>query len=315
MTRRERVLDAVGGRLFLRIYLYGLTLLATVAVAAVVLMSVAFVPQMNRQMGGFSRWVAEPLLAAVGEPSRAARIAEDLRRGIDLRVVLYDASGRAIASTAASTPAPLTAEERNDLAAGRVVHRGPPFPLLVGNAAGWVALAPPEVLTSLRSPALGLAVVMVVLALLSVLLARSIAAPLSRLRTVARALGQGDLSVRTQMSRADEVGDVAREVDQMADRIASMRRAEKELLANVSHELRTPLARVRVALELASDGGDPTEVRRYVTQINEDIGELETLLDDIITAARFDLAHVGDAFPAVHLVPTAPAAFHACQGA
>ena len=73
-----------------------------------------------------------------------------------------------------------------------------------------------------------------------------------------------------------------------ADRIVALRRSEKELLANVSHELRTPLARIRLALELAREG-DMTRAQSYLQDIEEDLGELEPLLDDIMTAARLDL--------------------------
>jgi signal transduction histidine kinase len=75
----------------------------------------------------------------------------------------------------------------------------------------------------------------------------------------------------------------------MADRIVDLRRSEKELLANVSHELRTPLARIRLALELATDG-DTRRAKSYLEDIEEDLAELETLLDDVMTTARLDLA-------------------------
>jgi signal transduction histidine kinase len=91
----------------------------------------------------------------------------------------------------------------------------------------------------------------------------------------------------------------------MADRIERLRRAEKELLANVSHELRTPLARIRVVLELAIDG-EPAAMRRYLSEIAEDVGEVEQLLEDIITAARLDLRGGGahDPYPRLRLTAT-----------
>jgi signal transduction histidine kinase len=64
---------------------------------------------------------------------------------------------------------------------------------------------------------------------------------------------------------------------------------EKELLANVSHELRTPLARIRVALELAREG-DLERARRYLGEIGTDLEELESLLENVLTAARLDLS-------------------------
>ncbi|HEX8791247.1 MAG TPA: HAMP domain-containing sensor histidine kinase [Polyangiaceae bacterium] len=80
----------------------------------------------------------------------------------------------------------------------------------------------------------------------------------------------------------------------LANRMASMLRAERELLANVSHELRTPLARIRMALALASEGNAEI-ARQSFSDIAEDIDELERLVADILTAARLDLS---DAFKA-----------------
>jgi signal transduction histidine kinase len=133
-------------------------------------------------------------------------------------------------------------------------------------------------------------VVLAALGISSVPLARTIARPLERLAKVTRDFGLGDLRARAESDRRDEIGDLARAFNQMADRVERLRRAEKELLANVSHELRTPLARIRVVLELACEE-DATVAKRYLTEIAEDLNELEQLLGDIITAAQLDLAN------------------------
>ena len=70
--------------------------------------------------------------------------------------------------------------------------------------------------------------------------------------------------------------------------------SEKELLANVSHELRTPLARIRVALDLAGEG-DAEAARASLAEIATDLGELEVLVEDVLTATRFELAADGSA--------------------
>jgi two-component system OmpR family sensor kinase len=89
---------------------------------------------------------------------------------------------------------------------------------------------------------------------------------------------------------------VSRTFDEMAERVERLVRAEKELLANVSHELRTPLARIRVALDLAEEG-DARAARDALSEIDVDLGELEALLDDVLTAARMELEG-GKAVPA-----------------
>jgi two-component system, OmpR family, sensor kinase len=121
------------------------------------------------------------------------------------------------------------------------------------------------------------------------LLARSIARPLQQLALAARALGHGDLSARTGIARRDELGAVARAFDEMAGRVEGLLRSQTELIANVAHELRTPLSRIRVALDLAADG-DAEVARSSLSEIAEDLGELERLVEDVLASSRMDLA-------------------------
>jgi signal transduction histidine kinase len=130
--------------------------------------------------------------------------------------------------------------------------------------------------------------ILLVVGVASWLTARSLTKPLAQLRGVAREFGGGKLDVRARMNRSDEIGDMGRAFDDMADRIARLLLAERELLANVSHELRTPLARIRVALDLANES-EPAEAVKSLGDITEDLAELERLVDDVLAAAR--LAH------------------------
>ena len=130
---------------------------------------------------------------------------------------------------------------------------------------------------------------LIVLGVGAFLTARWIARPLSHLSRMATSLGQGDLGARSELKRNDELGDVARAFDEMAERIQRLLQTEKELLANVAHELRTPLARIRVALEIAGEG-DAEAARASLAEIAVDLAELEALINDVLTAARFDLA-------------------------
>jgi signal transduction histidine kinase len=139
------------------------------------------------------------------------------------------------------------------------------------------------------------------------LTARWIARPLSHLSRMATSLGRGDLGARSELKRNDEVGDVARAFDEMAERIQRLLQTEKELLANVAHELRTPLARIRVALEIAGEG-DAEAARASLAEIAVDLAELEALINDVLTAARFELAEgvAPNSGFALHLQELAP---------
>lgn len=121
-------------------------------------------------------------------------------------------------------------------------------------------------------------------ALLCLLLARHIAAPIRTLQSVAGRIADGDFSVRASPamgSRKDELADLARDFDRMADRIESLLRKQLELLGDVSHELRSPLTRLNVSLELVRRGEG-----NAVERMQADLHRLDALIGQILTLTR-----------------------------
>jgi len=117
-------------------------------------------------------------------------------------------------------------------------------------------------------------------------LARSLTAPIRKLREAANRIAGGDFSVRVsrELGRTSgEVADLGRDFDTMAARIEELLLSKKQLLRDISHELRSPLARLNVALELAGQrAGEDTRqplqrIGRESERLNELIGELLTL--------------------------------------
>ncbi len=110
------------------------------------------------------------------------------------------------------------------------------------------------------------------------LLARHLASPLGSMQKTIERFGKGDFSARVNSRRGDELGQLARTVDRMAERIELLVRSQRRLLQDISHELRSPLARLGVAVELARTGGDPTialnRVEREADRLNTLVGEL-----------------------------------------
>jgi signal transduction histidine kinase len=141
----------------------------------------------------------------------------------------------------------------------------------------------------LTGPVLVLVCGFIILVFGALVTARWIVRPIDRLSRTARALGSGDLHARSRLDRSDEIGELGHRVDEMADRIQGLLVSEKELLANVAHELRTPLTRIGVALDLAAEG-DAEAARASLSEIAVDVSELETIVDDILTAMRFEVA-------------------------
>jgi signal transduction histidine kinase len=95
-----------------------------------------------------------------------------------------------------------------------------------------------------------------IFALLCYLLARYLTSPLRSMQKTIERFGRGDFSARVNSRRADELGQLGRTVDEMAERIDLLLKSQRRLLQDISHELRSPLARLGVAVELARGGGD-----------------------------------------------------------
>jgi two-component system sensor histidine kinase CpxA len=121
-------------------------------------------------------------------------------------------------------------------------------------------------------------------AMLCLLLARHIAAPIRTLQSVAGRIANGDFSVRASPamgSRKDELAELARDFDRMADRIQSLLLKQLELLGDISHELRSPLTRLNVSLELVRRGKTDA-----VERMQADLYRLDTLIGQILTLTR-----------------------------
>jgi signal transduction histidine kinase len=118
------------------------------------------------------------------------------------------------------------------------------------------------------------------------LVARRIAQPLRELARVAHELGAGRLDQRVTIYRgAYEIRELARAFNEMAHRIESQVKSQKELLGAVSHELRTPLARLRVLVgSLSEREGD----EKLAAHMEREIVELDALVGELLAGARVD---------------------------
>jgi len=205
------------------------------------------------------------------------------------KLTLYDASGKLLRS---NTDPPLEApsdEEKRDLRTalwsldwGRIVVRSDD-----GSMLGVYAPLRPGFPWSYVLPLA--AMILILVGIASVWFSRRLARPLDQLATAARQFGEGDITARANLHRADEVGDLGRAFDEMAERTAAVLRSQRQLMGDVSHELRTPLARIRVALELAAE--DPVAAKDVLSDVGVDLDEIDQLIGDILTTARLDSDH------------------------
>jgi signal transduction histidine kinase len=125
--------------------------------------------------------------------------------------------------------------------------------------------------------------ILLTVALLCWPLALHIGSPLRSLALIVDRFGQGDLSIRARSARRDEIGNLARSFDRMADRIETLLTAERRLLQDVSHELRSPLARLSFATELVHSEPDR---EKGVARIRKEVTRLSTLVGALLQMTR-----------------------------
>jgi signal transduction histidine kinase len=125
--------------------------------------------------------------------------------------------------------------------------------------------------------------ILAAVALLCWLLAVAIVRPIRQLAGAVDRFGSGDLATRIPARRADEVGDLARAFNRMAERIETLLTAERRLLQDISHELRSPLARLHLASELARTA---TDRDLAFARIQKEVDRLTSLVETLIEMTR-----------------------------
>ena len=294
-------------RLLPRIYFVSLAQLLSIVAAVVIIGFLSWSPERGPDFARRGRYVVDTLTPHLADPEALERELLRARKQLKVEVSLYADDGTLIATNVEPPLAPATRRQQHPTPKGRWHMPHAPEPLRIafaqGNSLGAFAMyRPPPPPQPRESSLWTVGFALFATGVASILLARSFARPLAQLSAAAQRFGAGDLDARAGLTRRDEFGELSHVFDEMAARVTQLVRSRQQLLANVSHELRTPLARIRVALDLASDGvggvgggsgadGNSQAELAYdvLTEIAEDCAELERLVNDVLQTARLDL--------------------------
>jgi two-component system sensor histidine kinase ChvG len=130
-----------------------------------------------------------------------------------------------------------------------------------------------------------------VTALLSLLLASTIANPLRRLSAAAVRVRRG-VKDREQIpdfsDRQDEIGNLSIAVRDMTNALYDRIEAIESFAADVSHELKNPLTSLRSAVETLPLARNDASRARLMEVIQHDVRRLDRLITDISDASRLD---------------------------
>jgi two-component system sensor histidine kinase BaeS len=137
---------------------------------------------------------------------------------------------------------------------------------------------------------------------LALLLAYILGRPLKRITTAAKALAVGRYDLRLPVESKDELGELARDFNDMAAALEQSEQARRRWVADISHELRTPLAVLRGELEALQDGIRPL-TRDAIDSLFGDVMRLNRLTEDLYQLSLSDQGALS--YRKVHVDPVA----------
>jgi len=297
-------------RLYLRIYLSMIASLAIFALIAALGWKFAFDREhASRDERALVAEVVAALLPPADAPPEAQRAVLErwhARTGVD--VALFDARRAPIAAAGRPVPAPMRVDGGREGQEGwgawrDAAEHGPPAWSVRLPDGRWAVA---RIWRFKGGPPFGWGALLLALTLAVAIgaypMVRRLTRRLERLQRGVDALGSGDLSARVPVQGRDEVAALAASFNRSAERIETLVRAQRSLLANASHELRSPLARLKMATALLTEpsvdgsgreGGAATEASAAQRaalrdEVERNVGELDALIEEILLASRLD---------------------------
>lgn len=124
------------------------------------------------------------------------------------------------------------------------------------------------------------------------------AKPIRRLREGFSRVANGELGARVGAgmgSRRDELADLGKDFDHMAERMQALVDGQKRLLHDVSHEMRSPLARLQAAVGLARQRPERSE--ETLSRIERESDRMNRLIGELLTLSRLEAGSIGTVAP------------------
>jgi signal transduction histidine kinase len=135
---------------------------------------------------------------------------------------------------------------------------------------------------------LGLAIILFVLYSSSYFI-NSIIIPIGEVGQTARQIAQGDLEVRLEVEKDDEIGELCASINNMAEELSNSEKIKNDFISSVSHELRTPLTAIRGWGETLMQGGaelDQDSFQKGMHVIMDETERLSSMVEELLDFSR-----------------------------
>ncbi|MEJ7624330.1 MAG: ATP-binding protein [Pyrinomonadaceae bacterium] len=220
-------------------------------------------------------------------PRRVALIAADDSVWFGTDEEAADTSEIVARTRSANVPGTDFSSEDRSVASGIVTFPdGRKFVLVMQ----WERSAPPSFFSGTYLGMTRLGGLLLTAIILCYLLAQYLTSPIRKLREASRQIAAGDLKTRVAARvgrRGDELADLARDFDVMAERVESLITTQQRLNSDISHELRSPLARLNVALEIAKQKSG-MEAAPFLERIETESTRLNEMISRLLILAKLE---------------------------
>lgn len=117
---------------------------------------------------------------------------------------------------------------------------------------------------------------------------RGLTRSISHMTAATAHIAEGHFETQLPSGRSDELGELSASIGRMASRLDLLVNGQKTFLRDAAHELRSPIARMQVALGLLERSA-AADARSLVADLREDIEQMGTLIDDLLSFSRAGL--------------------------
>lgn len=124
---------------------------------------------------------------------------------------------------------------------------------------------------------------------------KKIANPLLQMEQATRQIAKGDLDTRVTITSNDEIGSLAKAINDLAYDLQKYRDSRQEFFANISHELRTPMTYLEGYTKVVKDGlyQSEEEKDRYLAIIHDESIRLSGMITDLFELAKMEEGKIG----------------------
>ena len=129
--------------------------------------------------------------------------------------------------------------------------------------------------------------IIILMLVLGLYFIKSIVMPLRVISANARKIAKGDFSVHIEEKTDDELGELCRVFNDMADELENSEKIKNDFISSVSHELRTPLTAIKGWSEtIAASPDDKETARKGMRVIAEETGRLSDMVEELLDFSR-----------------------------